>query len=70
MDFSNCTNYTSKRKINEYWYIPFVITNENYNPALVLDGYNLDYDGKSVDFSLVREEKFNQDIDYDNNILI
>lgn len=39
-------------------------------PALIIDGNNLYYNGKTVNLSRVRKVIFNPDIDYDGNILI
>lgn len=39
-------------------------------PALVIDDYILDYDGKSIDLSQMDKAMFHPDIDYDGNILI
>ena len=39
-------------------------------PALVIDGFILDYDGKTIDLSQMDRIEFHPDIDYDGNILI
>lgn len=39
-------------------------------PALVVDEYILDYDGKTIDLSQMDKAMFHRDIDYDGNILI
>jgi hypothetical protein len=39
-------------------------------PALVVDEYILDYDGQTIDLSLMDKAMFHPDTDYDGNIMI